>query len=105
MNATPRKLQPRPVPRLVLRLAVAGRLANSARAIGNLKRLCAEHITSPYDLEVIDVLAEPQRALADEVLVTPMLVRVTPAPRVHVIGDLSEATVVLAALGIHEVSN
>jgi circadian clock protein KaiB len=104
MNAMPRKLQTRPEPRLVLRLYVAGRLANSARAVGNLKQICAEHVTGPYDLEVIDVLAEPQRALADEVLVTPMLVRVAPAPRVQVIGDLSDTAVVLAALGIHQVN-
>jgi circadian clock protein KaiB len=88
--------------RLSLRLFVAGRLVNSTRAIENLKRLCAQHLDGRFELEVVDVLSEPLRAVADDVLVTPTLVRLTPAPRVELVGDLSDPSVVLAALGIAE---
>ncbi|MDX2169109.1 MAG: circadian clock KaiB family protein [Deltaproteobacteria bacterium] len=89
--------------RLSLRLYVAGRLVNSTRAIENLKRLCAQHLDGGrYQLEVVDVLHEPLRAVADQVLVTPTLVRLAPAPRIELVGDLSDPQVVLAALGIAE---
>jgi circadian clock protein KaiB len=99
--------KPRPFPKtnasLSLRLYVAGRLVNSTRAIENLKQLCAQHLDGgSYQLEVVDVLSEPLRAVADQVLVTPTLVRVAPAPRIEVVGDLSDPRVVLAALGIEE---
>lgn len=92
-------------PRLRLRLYVAGRLINSVRAIENLRQLCDRHFDSHYVLEVVDVLNEPRRAVADDVLVTPTLVRVVPAPRVRLVGDLSDPVTVLAALGVDRVLN
>jgi circadian clock protein KaiB len=89
-------------PRWKLRLYVAGRLVNSRRAIDNLKQLCREHVEGPCHLEVVDVLQEPQRAIADDVLVTPALVRLAPGPRLQVIGDLSDDAVVRAALGLED---
>lgn len=101
MTAASRLLPaPRSGPRLTLRLYVAGRLANSVRASGNIRQLCERCVPRRFELEIVDVLQEPLRALADEVLVTPTLLRLAPTPRVQVVGDLSDAAVVLAALGI-----
>jgi len=91
------------IERVSLRLYVAGRLLNSVRARENLRQLCDRHLISLDDLEVVDVLSEPRRAVADEVLVTPTLIRLVPAPRIRVIGDLSDPATVLAALGVEAV--
>lgn len=88
------------IERVRLRLYVAGRLLNSVRAKENLRQLCERHLISLDDLEVVDVLSEPRRAVADEVLVTPTLIRLVPAPRIRLIGDLSDPATVLAALGV-----
>ena len=48
---------------LVLRLYVAGSAPNSLRAIANTKAICDEHFASGYELEIVDMLEHPQRAL------------------------------------------
>ncbi len=83
-----------------LRLYVAGNAPNSLRAIKNLNQLCTESMRQPYQIEVIDVLTHTSQALADGVLVTPTLLRVSPIPVVHIIGDLSQTTQVLSVLNL-----
>jgi circadian clock protein KaiB len=83
-----------------LRLYVAGGAPNSVRAIANLAAICKEHLQSAFKLEIIDVLKSPLRALADGVVVTPHLVKLSPAPAAKVVGNLSDRAGVLSALGI-----
>jgi circadian clock protein KaiB len=49
---------------------------------------------------VIDVLMDQQRALADGVMLTPLLVKYSPAPTRKIVGTLSKSEPVLAALGL-----
>ena len=83
---------------LLLRLYVAGHAPNSVRAIANLKAICAQHFASAHELEIVDLLKEPLRALADGIIVTPTLVKVGPSPTRRVIGDLSDPNQVVLAL-------
>jgi circadian clock protein KaiB len=73
------------------RLYVAGDAANSMQAVSNLKALCREHLPERHEIEVVDVLREPNRALAEGVLLTPMLVRVSPDPIRQIVGNLSQS--------------
>lgn len=84
--------------RLVLRLYVAGRAPNSLRAIANVKAICSEHFAG-HELEIVDMLKDPRRALADRIIVTPTLLKVLPLPAGRVIGDLSDTSQVLLILG------
>ena len=84
--------------RLQLRLYVAGNAPNSLRAIGNVKAICAEHFAAGHDLEIVDLLEHPGRALADGVLVTPTLLKLLPLPVQRVIGNLSDTHQVLLTL-------
>jgi circadian clock protein KaiB len=83
-----------------LRLYVAGALPNSLRARQNLQALCDAHLAGRYALEVIDVLEEPDRLLADGVVVTPTLVIAAPGPRRTVIGTLTDRDALLRALAL-----
>lgn len=87
------------LPRIVLRLYVAGNSPNSVRAIANANAICETHLRIKYKLEVVDLLKFPKRALDDGVIVTPTLVRVMPLPVQRVIGNLSDTTEVLLVLG------
>jgi circadian clock protein KaiB len=87
---------------LKMRLYVAGGAPNSVRAIANLAAICKEHLRFTFKLEIIDVLEFPLRALADGILVTPSLAKVSPAPAVKIVGNLSDRSNVLHALGIRE---
>jgi circadian clock protein KaiB len=85
---------------VVLRLYVADSAPNSARAIANLAAICKEHLGDQFELEIIDVLEYPQRALADGIIVTPSLTKISPSPLARIVGNLSDTNSVLHALGI-----
>jgi circadian clock protein KaiB len=83
---------------LLLRLYVAGNAPNSLRAVANAKAICEEYLTSRYDLEIVDLLKHPNRALKDGIIVTPTLLRLRPLPVQRVIGNLSDTNQVLLTL-------
>jgi circadian clock protein KaiB len=84
---------------LRLRLYVSGTAPNSMRAVANAKAICAEHFAARHDLEIVDILKHPRRALADGIIVSPTLLKLTPLPTARVIGDLSDTQRVLLTLG------
>jgi circadian clock protein KaiB len=86
-----------------LRLYIAGGSPNSVRAMANLKLICQHYLDIGSEVEVVDIWQEPERALADGILVTPSLRRLAPQPEVHIIGDLSDTVAVMLALGIERI--
>ena len=86
--------------RVVLRLYVAGNAPNSARAVANIEEICREHLTGAHDLEIIDVLEYPERAMAAGILVTPTLAKLHPQPTAQIVGNLSDKPRVLLAIGV-----
>jgi circadian clock protein KaiB len=82
------------------RLYVAGQTGKSVMALNNLRRVCETHLAGRYDIEVIDLKADPRRAATDQILAIPTLVRRVPAPLKKVIGDLSNTEKVLVGLDI-----
>jgi circadian clock protein KaiB len=87
---------------VVMRLYVAADAPNSVRALANLAAICREYLNNKFKLEIIDVLEHPLRALADGILVTPSLAKVSPLPAVKIVGNLDEKSSVLRALGVKE---
>ena len=87
---------------LSLRLYVAGHAPNSAAAIRNLGILFpgGEASGQPVEIEIVDLLKEPLRGLADGVVLSPTLVRLAPLPVRRVVGNLSNHESVLVALGV-----
>jgi circadian clock protein KaiB len=91
-----------PVPDEVveLRLYVAGQTPKSVTALANLKRVCEEHLPGRHTIEVIDLLQQPARARADQIVAIPTLVRTLPEPIRKVIGTLADTERVLVGLRI-----
>lgn len=79
-------------------LYVAGQSPRSLTAYANLTDLCEQHLPGRYEIEVIDLLEDPARAMADDVVAVPTLVRRLPAPLRKIIGDLSDVERVLVGL-------
>jgi len=79
-------------------LYVAGQTPRSMAALDNLKRICAEHLSGRYRVEVVDLLERPDRAQADDVFAIPTLVRRLPPPLRKIIGDLSATEKVLVGM-------
>ena len=87
-------------PHFKFRLYVAGHAMNSLQATSNLKALCAQYLPDRHEIEIVDVYRMPQRALAEGVLMTPTLIKVSPSPVRKIVGTLSHTRTVLQALGL-----
>ena len=87
---------------VVMTLYITDSGPNSVRAVANLEAICKEHLQDNFRLEIIDVLEYPLRALADGIVVTPSLAKLFPLPAAMVVGNLSDRSGVLRALGIVE---
>ena len=83
-----------------MRLYIASCAPNSIQAIANLELVCKEYPAGNFRLEIIDVTKHPLRALADGILVTPSLNKISPAPAMKIVGNLSDKNSVHLALGI-----
>jgi circadian clock protein KaiB len=88
--------------RYVLRLYVTGMTPRSQKAIENIKEISEEHLAGRYDLEVIDIFQQPERAQEAQVVATPTLIKQLPLPLRKLIGDMSDKDRVLIGLGIQE---
>jgi circadian clock protein KaiB len=83
-----------------LRLYVAGQTPKSILALTNLKQICEQHLQGCYEIEIVDLLVNPQLARGDQILAVPTLVRRLPEPIKKIIGDLSNTERVLVGLDL-----
>ena len=81
-----------------LRLYIAGQTPKSVTAFTNLKRLCEEHLSGRYQIEVIDLMQTPQLAAGDQIVAIPTLIRKLPEPLRRIVGDLSNTERTLVGL-------
>lgn len=88
----------------VLRLYVSGNSPRSTRAIHNLRLVCDRYLRDRYSLEVIDIYHNPSAAKQAQIIAVPTLIKLQPAPRRLLIGDLSDRAKLLQALDIIEES-
>jgi circadian clock protein KaiB len=84
----------------VLRLYVAGQTPRAIAAFKNLKAICEDQLKGKYEIQVIDLLVNPQLGRDDQILAIPTLVRKLPAPVRKIIGDLSDTERVLVGLDL-----
>ncbi|MEO7936053.1 MAG: circadian clock KaiB family protein [Dokdonella sp.] len=82
------------------RLFVAGDGPNSTQARLNLVALCREYLPDRHEIEIIDVMKEPARGLAERIFLTPTLVKLSPLPLHTIVGTLSNKQIVLQTLGL-----
>lgn len=79
---------------------VADNEPHSQTARANLKKLCESHLSTPFEIEIVDVLESHELALEYRIFLTPALVRVNPEPPVTIFGDLSDPQKVIKALHV-----
>ncbi len=82
------------------RLYITGNCPNSLEAVFNLQAFCIEHLPKSHEIEIVDVLLDPDRALADGILLTPLLLKLNPEPPIRIVGSLSQSECILETLGL-----
>lgn len=85
----------------ILRLYVAGTSPNSIRAVSNIRRICKNHLKDNYDLEIVDVYQQIEKAGEDQLIALPLLVKKAPGQVRRFVGDMSDEAKVLKGLGVY----
>lgn len=89
---------------VMLILFVAGQSPRSVAAIRNIRQVFPESTDIGFDLTIIDVLEEPEKAEEFFILATPTLVKSEPLPVRRVVGDLSDHQALILGLGINHLT-
>jgi circadian clock protein KaiB len=84
----------------MLRLWVSSAAPLSARAVVNTRAFCEEHLAGRYELEILSIAENMERATGDQVLAAPTLLRVWPLPVRRFIGDMSNPDRLLDGLDL-----
>ena len=84
--------------KVVLKLYVSGNAPRYTRAIESAHRIREKLSGYDVQLEVIDIGEYPERAIEDDILAIPTLIKKLPPPIRRLIGDLSDSNKVLMVL-------
>jgi circadian clock protein KaiB len=104
-SATAKKKPTQPVATeefFTMRLYVAGQSTRSTAAIANLRRICDQHIPGRYEVQIIDLLRNPELAKDDQIVAIPTLIKKMPVPVRRIIGDLSATERVVVSLELRD---
>jgi circadian clock protein KaiB len=78
------------LPHYALTLFVTGATPRSLRAVANVQEFCGRELEGAYDLEIVDLYEQPERAQPANVIVAPTLIRHEPQPVKLLVGDMSD---------------
>lgn len=84
----------------MLRLWVSSAAPLSARAVVNTRAFCEAHLPGRYELEILSIADNVERAARDEIIAAPTLLRVWPLPVRRFIGDMSNPDRLLDGLDL-----
>lgn len=84
----------------VFQLFINGHSLSSNETVDTLLKICRENLNNNYQLEIIDIQKDPDKAEEAGIIAIPTLIRMEPAPVNRIIGALNVRSRVLAGLGI-----
>lgn len=88
----------------LFRLYVSVATRASTRAVVNARKICEEHLSGRYRLEVLNLSENVDMAIQDQIVAAPTLVKVTPSPLRRFIGDASNTDRILKSLNFQQAS-
>jgi circadian clock protein KaiB len=81
-------------------LFISGMSVKSGIAIDNLKHICDEKLKGNFELQIIDISVDREKAVTYQIIALPTLIKIKPAPYRTVVGDLSDKDRVLKILDL-----
>lgn len=82
------------------RLYVMDRMIKAILVVEDLTVLFEDTLDGDYELEVVDIIENPELAERDEIVATPTLVKISDEPVRMIIGDWLDKKSILLALGL-----
>ena len=77
-------------PQYALTLFITGATPRSVKAVENVQAFCGRELEGRYELEIVDLYTNPDRAQPANVIVAPTLIRHAPKPVKLLVGDMSD---------------
>jgi circadian clock protein KaiB len=87
-------------PRWALTLYISGASPRSSEAIATVRRICDEDLAGQVDLTVVNAVDHPALVKQDHILALPTLVKHSPEPLRHLVGNLTDAVRVRSGLDL-----
>jgi circadian clock protein KaiB len=84
----------------LLKLYVAGATPRSTQAIINIKKICEEHLSGRYELEVVDIYQQPVLAKGEQIIAAPTLIKKLPPPLRRFIGSMADVQRIIVGLDL-----
>ncbi len=81
-------------------LFVTGATRLSLLAIASVREFCEQELAGCYELEVVDLYREPERAKCAQIVAAPTLRRESPRPQRLLIGDMGDRDRLRAAIKV-----
>lgn len=99
-SSSPEDISDPKVEMYVFHLYIAGPSPLSRRAIVNTRRICEQHLTGRYQLEVLDLCQHPELAGSEQIIAAPTLMKKAPLPVRRFVGDMSRTEIILRGLDL-----
>lgn len=81
-------------------LFISGMSVKSANAIDNLQKICDQYLKDNFDLQIIDISIDKEKAIEYQVFAVPTLIKIGQEPVRTILGDLSDKEKVLKILDL-----
>lgn len=72
----------------------------SVHAVENMRHICDAYFSGEFELQIIDINRDQQSAVEYQIIGIPTLIKLNPAPKRTILGDLSDMQKVLKILDI-----
>ena len=82
------------------KLFISGMSVRSTRAVDNFKHICETYMKGCYELEIIDITQDKQKAIQYQIFALPTLLKVEPGPVRMILGDMSNKEKILKILDL-----
>ncbi|HEX5223443.1 MAG TPA: circadian clock KaiB family protein [Verrucomicrobiae bacterium] len=84
----------------VLKLFITGMTSHSLAAISSIKKICEQHLSGQYELEIVDLYRQPARAKKHQIVAAPTLIKEQPLPMRRMVGNMSDEARVMDGLNV-----
>jgi circadian clock protein KaiB len=86
--------------RILINLYIIGKNGKSSLCADRLRDILARNFPGGYELVVIDLAEQPEKAEEDKIMVAPTAVKILPPPMQKIVGSLENEEKVLQGLGL-----
>lgn len=88
------------IKQFLFQLFVIPGTVDSTHAVQNMKLFCEKYLKGMYEIEIVNINEHPARAMKENIIALPLLIKKMPLPEDRLIGDLSDTKNILKMLRI-----